>query len=163
MALVRLLLFIWRCSICTYVHTGCETCTTNFNLLSFVVQHFFFLVQDYGSWLDIGTRWASRAAPGLKVLINNRLITRLVHANTAPPCFPGFTCTLTLTLLSLAALVIMWLWCRWPSSWCCSVWSRTLSPHKDLQCGGDPRCTFLSQQVFMCTWGTRSSKGEKMG
>lgn len=121
------------------------------------MQHFFFLVQDYGSWLDIGTRWASRGTLGLKVLINNRLITRLLHANTAPPCSPGFTCT-----LSLAALAITWSWCWWPSSWCCSAWSHTPSPHEDLQCGGDPRCTFLSQQVFMCSWGTHSSKDEKM-
>lgn len=43
--------------------------------------------------------------------------------------------------LSLAALAIMWSWCPWPSSWCCSAWSHTCSPHEDSSCGGDPRCT----------------------
>lgn len=85
--------------------TGCETVTMTFNSLSLFVQHFFFLVQDYGSWLDIGTRWVSRGALALKVLINNRLKTCPVH--TPLPCSPAFSCTLTLVSCSISHYVIV--------------------------------------------------------
>lgn len=140
MALVRYFLFDFERSILTV----CESHNRHFLTHSSSPQHFFFLVQDYGSWLDIGTRWVSWKTHGLEVLNNYWLITWLIlHTHNIPPsslCITRGHSHAEL-LLSLAALAIMWLWCQWPSSWCCSVWLHTSSPHKDSICGGDPRCT----------------------
>lgn len=78
MALVRYFLFDFERSILTV----CESHNLHFLTHSSSPQHFFFLVQDYGSWLDIGTRWVSWKTHGLEVLTNYWLITWLIPAHT---------------------------------------------------------------------------------